>query len=577
MKAFSPWQLLPGGVLAVVAAMFAATGARVGQGLDAALAGAGVMLVWGVAVAMRLRYPERMIGALLSALAVAYAINPLVYSTNDLLYTLGRVSRPGAEVLLVWVMLAFPSGRLEGVRERVLIGAAVAIVLCLWLPGVMLSSSVPAYAPLARCTGTCPQNLLFVADRPELSDGLLRAFRIAGTGLLAATSLHLLWRLTNATALMRRTLHPVLLASLARALSVAVFLSTGVGLLALTLTLWAIPVAIALGLLRGRLYMAEALYRLVAGVRQRPGIRDLRDVIAEALGDPSLELGIWDDARQCWVDHAQRELAVPLPSSGERAARPVVDRDGRPVAVIVHDRALLDEPTLLEAIAGATAGVLAGLRTEYALATERAYSATVAEDERRRIERDLHDGAQQRLLVLRLKIGVAKRLVENDPGRASDLLIEIGSDADAAIAELRELAHGIVPPVLAERGLAAALAEAARCAALPVTTELQEIGRGDPGIERAVYFCCVEALQNAAKHAGPDARATLAVRREGGALRFTVADSGNDGGVLPGFGSGRGMSNMRDRIEAVGGRIEVARSTGGGVCISGCVPATGFA
>lgn len=576
MKGLLSWQMLPGGVLALVAAMFAATGPRGGQGLDAALAGAGVILVWGIAVAMRLRYPERRIGILLMALAIAYAINPLIYSTNDLFYTLGRVSRPGTEVLLIWVMLAFPSGRLEGVRERILLGAAVAIVLCLWLPGVMFSPSVPAYAPFARCVGNCPENLLFVADRPEWSGGLLKAFRISATGVLAATCTHLLWRLTNATALMRRTLYPVLLASLARTISVAVFLSTGAGLLALTFTLWAIPLAIALGLLRGRLYMAEALHRLVAGVRQRPGIRHLRDVIAEAVEDDSLELGVWDDARQCWVDHADRELTVPLPGSGERAARPVVERNGRPVAIIVHDRALLDEPTLLEAIAGAIAGVLAGLQTASALATERAHSATVAEDERRRIERDLHDGAQQRLLVLRLKIGVAKRLVENDPVRARDLLTEIGADADAAIVELRALAHGIVPPLLAERGLAIALAEAARCAALPVTTDVKEIGRGDPGIERAVYFCCVEAMQNAAKHAGPDARAALALYREEGKLCFAVTDSGEEARELPGFGSGHGMSNMRDRIEAVGGRIEVTRSTGGGVCISGRVPATGF-
>jgi signal transduction histidine kinase len=301
-------------------------------------------------------------------------------------------------------------------------------------------------------------------------------------------------------------------------------------------------------------------------------MRELRDVMAEALDDTSLELGTWDAARSRWVDADQRELRLPAADAPGRVARVLQDAENRPIAVLVHDRALLEEPLLVDALASSMHGAIASLQTESALAGERAHSAAVAEEERRRIERDLHDGAQQRLLALRMKLGVTGRLLENDPRRAAALIAEMGPDIDAAISELRALAHGIAPPLLAERGLATALAEAASHAAIPVATALEDVGRAEPAAERAIYFCCVEALQNAAKHAGSDATAKLTLARDGAALTFSVEDNGRTEDGARRMAEGHGIQNMRARVIALGGSLDVSADDGSGVRVFGRIP-----
>lgn len=570
MKRINPWLVVPGVALAAASAYVAAAGP--GGNREAALAGIGVLLVWSVALAVRARYPDRPLWILLGALTVACAMQPMVSASNLVLLTLARAARPGIEVLLVWLMLAFPTGRLTTWRERALVIAAAAAVLLLWLPGMMFSARIPPFGPFAACGADCPSNLFFVADRPQWSALLLQAFRIVGAVILLATTLHLIVRLRDATALMRRSLAPVVVASVARTLTIAVLLATGVATLALNLTLWGVPLAIALGLLRGRLYTARALHRLVTGLRRRPSMRELRDVMAEALGDPSLELGAWHADERRWVDAAQRTLQVPAADAPGRAARVLQDAEGRPIALLIHDRALLEEPLLLDAVVSSMESAIASVKVESALAGARARSAIAVEEERRRIERDLHDGAQQRLLALRMKLSVTGRLLDNDPRRAMSLLGEMGSDIDAAIAELRTLAHGVAPPLLTERGLTAALAEAAQHAAIPVATELQEVGHSDPAAERAVYFCCVEAMQNAAKHAGAGASARLTLRREGDALQFSVVDTGCGPGAAEHLAQGQGLRNMRERISALGGQLEVGAADPTGLRVIGTVP-----
>jgi signal transduction histidine kinase len=147
------------------------------------------------------------------------------------------------------------------------------------------------------------------------------------------------------------------------------------------------------------------------------------------------------------------------------------------------------------------------------------------------------------------------------------------ADVGAAVAEIRALAHGMVPPLLAERGLAAALAEVAAGAVIPVTPELENIGRIDPTVERAIYFSCVEALQNVAKHAGPGAVARLRLCRDGEALRFSVEDTGSGSPQGLSALAGHGLRNISERLRAVGGRVEVAATgAAGGLRVSGEVP-----
>jgi signal transduction histidine kinase len=204
------------------------------------------------------------------------------------------------------------------------------------------------------------------------------------------------------------------------------------------------------------------------------------------------------------------------------------------------------------------------------LRASRARVVATGDRERRRIERDLHDGAQQRLVALAVKARLARELQASDPEAASTVLDELGADVRKAIDELRALAHGIYPQELAERGLRAALVTTARRLTPPATVHGTTVARYPPEIEAAVYFCCLEALQNVTKHAGNGSRATISLRGEEGALVFEVADDGV--GFDPRSGRGAGLAGMADRIGAIGGRLRVESTPGAGTRVVGTVP-----
>jgi len=493
---------MPGIALVVTAVALSREHPSTATMLNAAINSLGVLMFWGIAIAISLRYPTRPLGTLLYFLASAFALQVLVISSDPILFTLSRVARPAVEVIAIWVMLAFPSGSLQGRQEKIILLVGVLGLLLIWFPAVMFSPKIPLGGPFILCHPNCPRNALFVADLPELSKALLIIFRTAGAGLLFAVAYILFQRYRKASRLMRRTLAPVLFASIIRALTVAVYLILGESTLIIGFTLWAIPFALVLGLLRGRMYMAKALQRLVSGLRGRPDMQTLRDVMANALEDDSLELVYWVNESGRWVDSQGREVALPLPQTNMgRAVTIVEDQQGLPIAALIHDVALLEEPTLVDAVAGSMQAALEGHRMAAALVDARASTATAVEEERHRIERDLHDGAQQRLIALRMKLAVTSRVMHYDTRRAADLLREMDADVAAAFQELRALSHGMAPPILVERGLVVALSEAASCAAIPTRVALDDIGQCDAGVKAAIYFCCLEALQNAAKHA----------------------------------------------------------------------------
>jgi signal transduction histidine kinase len=191
---------------------------------------------------------------------------------------------------------------------------------------------------------------------------------------------------------------------------------------------------------------------------------------------------------------------------------------------------------------------------------------------RREIERNLHDGAQQHLVALAVNLRLARQLAEQDPDTSKAMLDQLGHDLQEAVQQLRDLAHGIYPPLLMDRGLVEALRAAAGRAALPTDVEAEELGRFTPEVEAAVYFCCLEALQNAGKHAGEGASAIIKVSTEEGALLFEVADNGAgfDPSARPNLGAG--FVNMSDRVGAIGGSLKVQAAPGKGAKISGRIP-----
>lgn len=206
-----------------------------------------------------------------------------------------------------------------------------------------------------------------------------------------------------------------------------------------------------------------------------------------------------------------------------------------------------------------------------ALQASRGRIVAAGNAERRRIERNLHDGAQQHLVALAVKVRLARELFERDPDKARGLVEELGGDLEEALQELRDLAHGIYPPLLADRGLSEALAAAARRASLPTEVRSDGIGRYPPEIEAAVYFCCLEALQNAGKHAGESARAAIRLWEEAGGLLFEVADDGV-GFDTRHTGASAGFTNMNDRLGAIGGSLRVESAPGRGTKVAGAIP-----
>lgn len=206
------------------------------------------------------------------------------------------------------------------------------------------------------------------------------------------------------------------------------------------------------------------------------------------------------------------------------------------------------------------------------LRASRARIVEAGDAQRRAIERDLHDGAQQHLVALAVNVNLARQITDSDPDTAKQLLEQIGHDLQDAVQELRNLAHGIYPPLLMDRGLHDALTAAAGRAAIPTEVVAEAVDRYPQAVEAAVYFCCLEALQNAAKHAGPGASATVTVQADEAALLFSVADDGAGFDLASGAQRGHGFVNMSDRVGAIGGSIVVESAPGSGTTVRGRIP-----
>jgi signal transduction histidine kinase len=206
------------------------------------------------------------------------------------------------------------------------------------------------------------------------------------------------------------------------------------------------------------------------------------------------------------------------------------------------------------------------------LQASRARIVAASDAARRQIERNLHDGAQQHLVALAVNVRLARKLVETNPAGIVEILDQLGAGLKDAVAELRALAHGIYPPLLVDRGIEEALRSAAGRAALPTEVEASDLGRFSPEQEAAVYFCCMEALQNAGKYAGDGAAATVKVWREEGALCFEVCDSGAGFDTSSVRAGGAGFVNMSDRVGAIGGTVSVKSAPGDGTRVGGRLP-----
>ena len=336
----------------------------------------------------------------------------------------------------------------------------------------------------------------------------------------------------------------------------------------------ALPFGFLLSIVLATFFAAAALKTIVGRLVCSPNASQLRRILADALDDPSLELAFPVDRAGRFVGSSGSPVS-PTPAAG-RVATPVA-RDGETVALIMHDEALETDPELVAASGQALLLTIENgrLLTEVESASaelrdSRARILAAGDAERRRIERDLHDGAQQHLVALRIKVGLAGELAEADP-EAALRLADLGAELEEILQELRDLAQGLDPPVLRQFGLREALASVSRRTTPPVKFEAESLARYSDDIESAVYFCCLEALQNVGKHAGADAQAVIRLRKRGDQLTFEVCDDGIGYDVERIRSRGQGLGNMSDRIAALGGTFVIESAPGRGTSVRGSV------
>ena len=533
--------------------------------------------------------PWKRFAKLLVVAGFAWSLTTLAQSSSEVLYSAGRVSGWLVEPLLIFLVLSFPTGRLTARPERALVAGSLLLIALLYLPTMLVVDSYPTPSPWTSCGGDCPSNAFMVlGSEPSFVDALIIPFRETATVLLfAGVILVLAARIRKGTSLMRITLVPVLAVAILHALAMVAGIvarrafpgqPTEVLAWVIALSFAGVAAGFMAALWAWRLFENRALRRLVAGLASHPPaltLSETSELLSESM-DRSLEiLHRPREEPDGWVD-VQGKPSSLASSGNARCVTEISGDDGRVVAV-VHDPALRDDPTFLDV---ARASVLKALELERLsaelrsslreLSESRARIMSGADRERQRIERDLHDGAQQSLVAVRIRLELAGELLRESPADAEQLLGNLSRDVDDALEQVRSLARGVYPSLLSDRGLGEALRSAARRNPVRITVDSDGVGRQSPMIETAVYFCCLEAIQNAMKHAG--GVGTIAVSLAvNGDLHFEVRDNGS-GFQRDQVTSSAGLTNMSDRLAAVGGFLVIRTAPGMGTCVSGTVP-----
>ena len=547
-----------------------------------------VMVAGSVAatVCWLVRRPGNRLGLALLGLSAATATMFLQGASQPLLHSLGVAVEPVYFLLSYYVVFAFPDGRLGGLMEKVLLGAMTLYFLTGFVPYLFFSPVVPGGSSLAGCNEACPTNALMISDNPRIAASYGSDGSYAVIAIMSGTLICLAYRLATASRPQRRALLPVYLTAVMLTIPTLIYGGVVTQLLhldprtiwkvgwVLTIARCALPYGFVLAIVQTSLFAAAALKGIVTRLGGNPNAAQLRTILADALDDPSLELAFRAEPAGQFVD-SRGNVIDPTPKAGRSST--ALGRDGDTVAVIVHDPALDNDPELVGVAGEALLLALENGRLvnelnlmDSELRETRARIVSAGDAERRKIERDLHDGAQQHLVALRIKVGLASELAGPE---VAPRLAEVGTELEEILEEFRNLAQGLYPPTLRQFGLKDALSSVARRSVPPATLEVAPtVDRYPDDIETAVYFCCVESLQNVGKHAGSGARAVIRLWENDGLLSFEVEDDGAGYDVAQDSGSGAGSRNMADRMASVGGTLAVESSPARGTTVRGSLP-----
>jgi signal transduction histidine kinase len=546
--------------------------------------GAGAMFGFGLADLSRAR--DVHIARAPMVAGVLWSLSALAASQEPLASSVGHVSTWCGDLAIAYLLLSYPSGRLVDPTARALFVAATLLVGVLFLPTALLAQ-FPHPAPWTTCTEHCPHNAFLLGlSPPTLVLDLVYGLRdVLVVVLFAAIAAMLVRHARQAQHLLGQLYAPVAAFAVLQLAVFALYFplraaapDSGLVLVLGWTFVFALP-ATGLACRTGRLYRrirtANVLEHVARSLKDSRSAADVSLGLAGALQDPSLRiLHSFPGDYHAWID----ESGAPVLLAQAAADQQVTEvASGSWRIAVLHDGSLAEDRPLVFAAASYALTVLENhsltgeLRDSLQeLAESRASRLTAEQDTRQKIERDLHDGAQQRLLALRLKLGlVANDLAERDPAGAQ-ALGALERDVDAAIDDLRSLARGIYPYVLVGTGLREALRATGRGAALPTRVQADRLGRYSPEIETTVYFSCSEALQNAAKHAVAATGVTISVWQDQ-ELHFEVRDDG-EGFDVERTPHGTGLRNLTDRLSVVGGTMRIESAPGHGTALSGSIP-----
>jgi signal transduction histidine kinase len=532
----------------------------------------------GVGLFAWLRRPDNRVGVLMIATGFGVFASGLWMVPNSLVSTAGLVVSVWFLAILVHLLLAFPSGRLSGRTDRFLVMASYLAVL----PGnatQMLASDASVIGPPGV------HNLLFVHASQRVAGTVSTVWNVLFPALLTATAALLVRRWRRGTSAQRRALSPVLIVGAFFGIFTGLRLTFAdvVGLPGPLIAIMAIPYAFLAGLMRIRFFQMRALGALMTGLGDGTA-HDLPAALASAFGDVPVQVVYWLADHGCYVDGAGRP-AEPLTGDGGQTVIPI-GRDGHHLGAVVLDAAIVAEHSqLLRGLIAAVQLTMDNQRLQAELRAgvaelkhSRAQVVSVGEEQRQLLERNLHDGAQQMLVAVRLRLGLIRQSLSahaatRPPGEDSRTLSEAGvqvgtaiTDLDTALAELRDLAHGLHPAVLSTRGLAAAVRSLAERATVAVRVNVQ-VRRLPEAAESAAYFIIAESLTNVAKHAAAT-HAVVTVAERSGHLLVEIHDDGIGGANL----AGSGLQSMAVRVAALDGQLHVSSPAQDGTVIRAEIP-----
>lgn len=519
-----------------------------------------------VGAALWTRYRSKRIGGLSIAVGLAIFLSDIRWFEGSIPWTVGSMLSDIHLVVLAWLVLAFPDGRLDR-TERLYVTPLSIYFVVLAVLGHLFQDPIPACAD-------CPASFLLIRVDAELNDLIWGVGQIVNLILVGVLVALIIRKRNSASQAARRALSPVIWALWPIGLAlVLAFVEPLVGfgdsgalavLMIERLALIAFPVALVVGVVRSRLDQAR-VGDLALALEDAITSTELEERIGEALGDPTARLVFWSERGSGLIDTRGRPVEVASDSSQAviRAS------DGTELGAIVHDPAV--DATLAASVSAAATlamrneSLRAELRNQL-LEVERSREriAEAALDERRRIERDLHDGAQQGLLALGARLGSIRGKADEELGAQLDEAIE---ELKSTVDILRDLARGVHPPILTDRGLAPAIETLAEHSTAAVDIDVVS-ERFRPAVEAAAYFLVAEALTNTVRHANATSVSVKAFRTDGW-LNVEISDDGNGGAD---FAGGTGLQGLRDRVEALGGELQIGSPHGRGTTLTARLP-----